>query len=775
MKIRIGTRQSLLALAQTDLVCQKIKKHFPQIEIEIAKKETKGDKNLSAALIEFGGKGAFVSEFEDALLENKIDIAIHSAKDLPTKIEKGLEIACVLPRENPYDVLIWKKDSFKKQNAIIGTSSPRRSLQIKELYDCQIKLLRGNVPTRLEKLKNGEYDAIILAVAGLKRLNLIEENQKEDENFIYEYFTEKEICPAGNQGIIAIECSSENKEVKEILKTINDEKTFLEFQIEKYILEKLECGCHEPTAVFSKIENDKIKINLVSEKNGKVFRIEKIGNLSNRFELAEKIIKIEKTSVVEPCVYLVGSGPGDEELLSVKAKNLISQADVIVYDNLANPMMLLECKKDCQKIFVGKVPNHHSKTQEEINAILIDLAKSGIEKIVRLKGGDPFVFGRGGEEVLALEKENINYQLVPGITSAISVLELAGIPVTHRQDARSFHVITGHTAQNDESDTKRFYEYAKLSGTLVFLMGIKNLPLIVAQLLEGGKDAKTPVSIVENGSTVLQRRIDGTLDTILEIAQKENAKNPAIIVVGKTASFEMQCKTLPLFDKRVCVTGTKAFIQKNSKKYKDDGAIVFSAPIIDTKIDEKAFEKIPDFSKIEWLIFTSSNGVRFFFDYLSKSKIDFRKLSSIKFATVGNGTADCLAEYGFNADFIPSKEFNVENLAKEFVEKISPSKKVVILRAEEGSKEINKIFTENKIDFVDIPIYSTLKNDFVLEVLENYVSSFDIITFSSSSGVKAFFEIPNVLSNLKKDVKFVCLGKKTQETLDLITQTSHLF
>ncbi len=294
MKIRIGTRQSVLALAQTDLVCREIKKHFPRAEIEIIKKETLGDKNLSAALIEFGGKGAFVSEFEEALLQNKIDIAIHSAKDLPAKIQPGLQIACVLPRENPFDVLIWRKDSFRKNNAVIGTSSPRRALQIKELINCQTKLLRGNVPTRLEKLKNKEYDAIILAVAGLKRLNLIAENTKEDGDFIYEHFTQNQICPAGNQGIIAVECAAANAAVKNILHKINDEKTFAEFETEKYILEKLECGCHEPVAVFSKIENENITISFAAQKNGKTFRTEKSGKLKDRFALADAIIAAQK-------------------------------------------------------------------------------------------------------------------------------------------------------------------------------------------------------------------------------------------------------------------------------------------------------------------------------------------------------------------------------------------------------------------------------------------------------------------------------------------------
>lgn len=773
MKIKIGTRQSLLALKQTQMVFDEIRNRFPEIEIEIVKKETKGDKNLSAALIEFGGKGAFVSEFEEAILENRIDIAVHSGKDLPYKIADGLEIACVLKRENPSDIIIWRKNVDKKKHTIIGTSSPRRSLQVKELYDCETKLLRGNVPTRLEKLKNGEYDAVILAAAGLKRLDLISEGVFSDSDFEYEWLSEEKMCPAGNQGIIAIECKKDNEELKKLLKQINNEKTFLEFEIERYILEKLQCGCHEPTAVFSKIENDNIKINFVSQKNEKVFRIEKSGKLENRFEIANSIIELSQKQ--NSCVYLVGSGPGDETLLTQRAIELIKDADSIVYDNLANPIALLEAKETCKKIFVGKIPNAHSKTQDEINQILIDLAKSGDKKIVRLKGGDPFVFGRGGEEINALQKENIDFQVIPGITSAISALEYAGIPVTHRKDARSFHVITGHTA--DENDENRFIEYAKLSGTLVFLMGIANLSKIVKQLILGGMDLNTPVSIVENGTTIFQRRTNGTLQTIEQIAKENNVKNPAIIVVGKVASFEMVCKNLPLFDKRICVTGTKSFIQKISPKLKDNGALIFSAPIVETILKEYNFELLPQLEEIEWLIFTSSNGVRFFFEYLRKNRIDFRKLSQIKFCVVGSGTEETLNEFGFYADFLPSSsDFTVEKMAIEFSQKYknSISKKICVLRAENGSLDLNRIFEENKISFLDIPIYCVKNNDFVLKLVESSVEAFDFVTFGSSSGVNAFFRNQETLKNLKSDTKFICIGNKTQKTLERYVNSKNI-
>ncbi|WP_191016841.1 hydroxymethylbilane synthase [Treponema zioleckii] len=302
--IKIGTRQSALALVQTALVSESLKSKFPETEIEIVKKQTAGDKNLKTALADFGGKGAFVTEFEDALSNREIDLAVHSAKDLPAQLPDGLTIAMTLPREDPRDVLVWRNEETKKvaetssEAFVVGTSSPRRELQIKAMFpNCACKILRGNVPTRLLKLSNGEYDAIILAAAGLKRLGLWDENKNEDSSDstekkpFFQPLEFEQMLPAGGQGIIAVECRKitdpakpTDKALNKLLSVCNDKTAFAEFKTERYLIFKLGCGCHEPTAVFSKISGSKMTITLLEERDGKPVRKSITGEIGEQFE-----------------------------------------------------------------------------------------------------------------------------------------------------------------------------------------------------------------------------------------------------------------------------------------------------------------------------------------------------------------------------------------------------------------------------------------------------------------------------------------------------------
>ena len=236
-------------------------------------------------------------------------------------------------------------------------------------------------------------------------------------------------------------------------------------------------------------------------------------------------------------VYLIGAGPGDPELITVKGLKRLQTCEVVIYDRLASFQLLDEVKEDCVKIYVGKEAGQHSKTQEEINQIMVTYAKK-YEHVVRLKGGDSFVFGRGGEEIEALKKHNIAYEVVPGITSAIAVPEMAGIPVTHRGMSQSFHVITGHTSSLDHTLTDNYEVLAKLEGTLVFLMGLGNLAKIADQLIQHGKAVTTPVAVISNGTMIHQTTIRATLGTILDLVHEKEISSPAIIVIGQTAGLE---------------------------------------------------------------------------------------------------------------------------------------------------------------------------------------------------------------------------------------------
>lgn len=298
--IRIGTRTSALALKQTELVMQTIQRRYQDISFEVIPMKTKGDKLLNTSLVDFGGKGAFITEFEEELLKGNIDIAVHSAKDMPMELAEGLDIWMTLKRADARDVMLTRKEKPKNLDKpmIIGTSSPRRQIQIESMIDAKCQLLRGNVPTRIEKLRQGLYDGIILAAAGLERLGL-----EKEEDLCYRYLSYDEMIPAGGQGIVTVE-GRRNDDLKALFEKCSDRNAELELETERYILERLEAGCHEPVGVFSQIEKtgdelavkretkeDRITIRLLLEKNEKPYRGSITGSAKNRLELADRLIE----------------------------------------------------------------------------------------------------------------------------------------------------------------------------------------------------------------------------------------------------------------------------------------------------------------------------------------------------------------------------------------------------------------------------------------------------------------------------------------------------
>lgn len=471
-------------------------------------------------------------------------------------------------------------------------------------------------------------------------------------------------------------------------------------------------------------------------------------------------------------VCLVGAGPGDEELITLRGSRILAEAEVLLYDRLASPRLLSGVPEGCEKIFVGKREGNHSASQEEINALLVKKAKEG-KRVVRLKGGDSFVFGRGGEEILALEEENIPYQVVPGITSAIAALETAGIPVTHRMEARSFHVITGHTALENEKE--RFLQYGKLEGTLIFLMGVGNLPEIVKQLLKGGKSPDTPAAIVEQGTCIRQRRIDGVLGNIEEKAEEWGVKPPAVLAVGQAAACHMISENLPLSGRRIGVTGTAAMTGKLEKGLKDMGALVYSAPYLKIAPTEALKKRKPDWKSFSWLVFTSANGVNQFFCQIKEMNLDIRALSHLKYAVIGRGTADALWQYGIRADYMPLC-YTVEELAKGLAKELLKEDRVLVLRAKEASGDIHKIWQEQEVTYEDLGIYETAVDEDMAGQLWQQADILDTITFASASGVKAFFSAGKNCSEGEEGGygqkegnalpgTMICIGQKTEETL----------
>ena len=446
-------------------------------------------------------------------------------------------------------------------------------------------------------------------------------------------------------------------------------------------------------------------------------------------------------------VYLIGAGPGDPQLITLKGRQILENCDAVVYDHLASTVFLSWVPSHCRILYVGKQSGHQSMTQEQINELLIKLALEGL-KVVRLKGGDSFVFGRGSEEILALKEQGIGWEVVPGITSCVAVPELAGIPVTHRNVSRSFHVITGHTLKGAQSE-KELAAYGTLEGTLVFLMGLQNLDTIANGLIKGGKTADTPAAVIEDGSLDSQRVVRGTLANIYEKAAKAFIKTPAIIVVGETAAFDLlgEASVKPLSGLTIGITGTPSFTDRLETALKAQGARTI--PIMEMEVIPEEDPKemtITDLLKQDlpftWLVFTSVNGVDLFFDiFLKKEKGDLRCLGNLRFAVIGEATRIALQAHGFYADLMPN-DYCSESLAKELVNVLTPSDRILLARSRDGSIKLSKELEKQAIFYKDLALYHVKGKPLADDML---LSQCTHLVFGSASGVKSFlkkFTIP---------------------------------
>lgn len=472
-------------------------------------------------------------------------------------------------------------------------------------------------------------------------------------------------------------------------------------------------------------------------------------------------------------VYLIGAGPGDPGLITLKGQEILKICDAVVYDHLASEGLLRWTQPGCRHRFVGKQMGCHSMKQEEINQILLKLAGEGL-MVVRLKGGDPFVFGRGGEEVMALEKEGIPYELVPGVTSAVAVPECAGIPVTHREVSRSFHVITGHTQSGQDCMPQGFELYGRLPGTLVFLMGLRQLPLIVKRLMDGGKPSETPAAVIEKGTLPDQRVVRGNLGNLEEKVKEAGLTTPAVIVVGDVADYKM-CSNLnqPLSGFRVGIVGTEHFAGKLKAVLEAKGASCTWACAMEIRSRENSEEMKEAYRNLEaytWVVFTSANGVTLFFRGLLKSGRDYRALGRVKFAVIGPGTADKLHEHGFFPDYMP-EEHSAKGLGRGLSPLLAKEDHILIPRAFGGSGELTKEVKQSGAAFEDIVLYEVRGHRKKSE--EQGADTYDYLVFASASGVKSYFKDAASLeqfldpeSNPFKVPKLVSIGRMTASALE---------
>ena len=468
-------------------------------------------------------------------------------------------------------------------------------------------------------------------------------------------------------------------------------------------------------------------------------------------------------------VWLVGAGPGDIGLFTLKGAAVLQQADVVVYDSLVGEGVLAKIPEHARLINVGKRANHHTMVQEDINKVLLEEAEKG-NKVVRLKGGDPFLFGRGGEELELLSENGIPYEIVPGVTSPISVPAYNGIPVTHRDFCSSLHIITGHKRAGQEYDID-FKALTRTKGTLVFLMGIAALEDICKGLLTGGMDPDMPAAVLQKGTTAGQKRVVATVGTLKEEVDRQGIETPAIIVVGKVCSLADKFawyEKLPLAGWKVLVTRPRQHISKTADLLRQKGAEVLELPSICTVPVEdngrlyEAFEKLDTY---QWIIFTSPAGVEIFFDEMDRKEMDVRSLGQAKIAVIGEGTKKKLKEHHLLADFVPSV-YDGDTLGAELAKELQGNEKILIPRAEAGNKKLTELLEQTGAKVDDIATYTTCyeKSRLIDEKKELETGSVDCVVFTSASTVKGFVEGTQGLDYTK--VKAACIGKQTKSAAD---------
>lgn len=769
-KICVGSRESRLAVVQSEMVMEWIRQHHPETEVSLLTMKTTGDRILDRSLDKIGGKGLFVKELDRALMEKTTDISVHSLKDMPMQIPEELPVVAFSGREDPRDALVLpegvKEIDFSKP---IGCSSKRRMLQLKVLYpQATFANIRGNVLTRLHKVDSGEYAATVLAVAGLRRLGL--------EHRVSRYFTTEEMIPAAGQGILAVQ--GRKGEDYRFLEGYGDPQSTAAALSERAFVTELDGGCTSPVAAHATVQGNQIFLHglYYDEETqawdtgtlaGSIDEPDRLGR-----ELARKL-KSRLYDKTEPGkVFLVGAGPGDTQLLTLKAKQLIETADVIVYDSLVGDGVLSMIPESTRSINVGKRSGHHIKPQYETNRLLLEEAEKG-HMVVRLKGGDPFMFGRGGEELELLTLNHIPFEVVPGITSPLAVPAYNGIPVTHRDFCSSLHIITGHKRAG-QVYTCDFEALVRTGGTLVFLMGITALEDICSGLLKAGMDPDMPAAVLQQGTTAGQKRVVATLATLKAETDRQGIETPAIIVVGRVCALADRFawyENLPLSGMKLVVTRPRDLISQMAKKLRCLGAEVLELPAIATEAIpdneqlKEALAILPDF---QWIAFTSPTGVKVFFTELRKNGRDIRALGSVKIASIGKGTSRELEKYGLYPDLVP-EVFDGAHLGRKLAEVAAEGDRILIPRADIGNHEIIAELEKGKhLSVTDISTYKTTYTaSGILDqkaVFENSKNAMAV--FTSASTVRGFAGACQGMDFTK--IKAACIGCQTAAAADAL-------
>ena len=809
MNIRIGTRGSKLAMAQTSEVCEKLKQRFPEHTYEIVVISTKGDKVQDVALKKIGDKGIFVREIEEELLDGRIQLGVHSMKDMPSENPKGLLFTKCWKREDSRDALILReKNSLKEleKGAVIGTGSMRRSCQLKKLRpDLQIVDIRGNVDTRLRKMEEQTLDGIVLAAAGLKRLGM--------EQVITEYLEPEQMVPACAQGALALEIREDNEPLRTMLDSFAEEDSSLCVQAERSFLKAVGGSCHVPVGANCRRCGGKLEMDAVfGTEDGTVLeRVTVRGTDPEKMgqEAAAALLERMRNGICGSTdtdsigsntgvgngagsktggggvtrtgtVYLVGAGPGDAGLITVKGKKAIEQADCVIYDHLANSELLSYAKSGCEKIYAGKENNHHTMRQEEINGLLAQKARQ-YRNVVRLKGGDVYVFGRGGEEGVYLKEQGIPFVVVPGISSAIAGPAYAGIPVTHRGISKGFHVVTAHSQKGKPAGID-FKSMVGNDETYVFLMGFTKLQEVVNGLIQAGKNPSCPVAVISNATLPGQKTCVGTLETISRQAEQSSLAPPALIVVGDVVNLRPVLNFFeekPLYGKRFLVTKVGEEVSGLAEGLREKGAFVSEIQTGQIRMFPKAVtaEMI---SRSKWIVLTSRHGAEAFFASMKAQKIDVRLLGDKKFAVIGKKTAEVLEGFGIYADLIPA-DFDSGALREALQQTVSPEE-TILYGVPSGKRNPEILRLKERCEVLEVCLYENGESRNLEQNMREALGEagilhesrgtganhYDAAFFTCASSVKRFWKH---LSESEKQLfmtgqtEAVSIGKKTTQAL----------
>lgn len=473
-------------------------------------------------------------------------------------------------------------------------------------------------------------------------------------------------------------------------------------------------------------------------------------------------------------VYLIGAGPGDFGLITLKARDVLASADVVVYDALANPSYLGLARKDAECIYVGKIADQHALKQDEINALLVRKALEG-KSVARLKGGDPYIFGRGGEEAQELLAAGVSFEEIPGISSTVAAPAYAGIPLTHRDFSSSVTIVTGHENPDKGESAINWKALAQSASTLVFVMGMKNLPNIVANLMREGLAGSTPAALVYRGTTPRQRSFTSTLERLPEEAKNRGFTNPSVIVVGAVCTLRDELgwfEKRPLFGRSIVVTRAREQASGLAARLEALGAEVVQFPTIrirpleDTRPLDNAVARLGEY---DWVIFTSVNGVRFFWDSLRRHGLDARALGGTRLVAIGPATADALEGHGLFADIVPDRyvaEGVVEALARE---KDLSSSSFLLPRASKAREVLPDALKAAGARVDVVACYETVPEDAPKAEILDRLSRGDIdcVTFGSSSTVENFLSlVPAETLKAHPEVLLAAIGPVTAATLE---------